>query len=164
MRYLAALACLLCVAVVTRGQVVTTNTVTADPSFRVVRGQLYNVYKSQLWSRVNGECVDVLSNAVICREFKTERSVTIRSSPAGRSGAFGGGGGVAYSPPWRVYGSMFILTNYTGSAKIGATISEKALFVHGIRIAGEPGELWDFGLPHVVTVVTTNTARAKPER
>jgi len=139
------------------GQTYVTNYVTADPSFRRVDGKLYNVEKSVLWIPFEGECRAVTSNGIVLQKFKVNR--VYKTEPVNELQSIG-----AYSgtPPIRhlvsenkVMGQKFMVRNYPkGEAASGHVIKGKAIRVGTFDHAGETLELWDFGAPNIVRVVT----------
>jgi hypothetical protein len=143
---------------------ISTNWITAAENFREVNGQLYNTERSVLWTGFQGECLEVLTNAIAISTFTIEpiyqAATTTEYVPTGE-----------FSPDKpvlvatkvqvgekKVPGRKIILHNYPANlyAAAGQTISFRAIKVGTSNYKGDTLELWDYGTPHVVMVVTTN--------
>jgi len=141
-------------------QTYVTNYVKADPSFRIVDSKLYNIQRSVLWEDFKGECLNVLTNGVVLQKFEVKKVYKTEKSTANDLQSIG-----AYRssiPPTRhlisetkTMGQKFIVRNYpTQSAATGQVLEGKALRVGTMEYRGATLELWDFGTPNIVPVVT----------
>jgi hypothetical protein len=139
-------------------QTYVTNYVTAAPHFRRVDGKLYNTQKSVLWLDIKAECLNVTTNGVLLQKFTVNR--VYKTDPVSYGQSIG-----AYSsqPPTRhlisetkIPGQKLILRNYptNNGAASGQVIEATAMRVGSIDYKGETLELWDYGTPNVVPVVT----------
>lgn len=121
----------------------TTNWVTAAPNFREFNGELYNVELSKSWHSISGTIQDIsgqdiLVNATIltadAREGFEDKSVIVKHFPGEKA-----------------------MGNHIEIRAIHAGTAEWTL--SGTRDK-EIYQLWDYGLPHRVMVVVTNTTKA----
>lgn len=144
--------------------VFTTNVVTALPSFREVNGQLYNTELSVSWQKFQGRCLRVTTNGVVV-EILTPVYGRLDESP----GWIEHGEQIGMNPSQQVLlrydgsGKLIFLTNYPSALQPAATqeFSFRAMKTGTVDFDDNKFELWDYGTPHVVMVVTTNYVRAK---
>ncbi|HZT22920.1 MAG TPA: hypothetical protein VFB55_08440 [Verrucomicrobiae bacterium] len=141
------------------GVVVTTNYVTAVNWFREVNGQLYNTKASMLWREFDGKVLKVETNGIV---------VSILTPVYGRMDESPGwiehGELMGLNPSQRVLlrydesGKVIFLKNYPSNLEPAVTqvISFRAMRVGTINDSGNTLELWDYGTPHRVAVVSTN--------
>lgn len=146
-----------------------TNYVTADSDFRDVRGQLYNIARSTRWTSRRCEIVRITNSiAVTSTEEPHEVRKPFKAAPA-RSGNF-----LGERPPSLSYGDnfytetvwkpgpMILITNLPGSLLVRRQRGEwKMIAVESFDFEGEPITLYDFGRPHVVAVIKTNSPSRK---
>lgn len=144
--------------------VVTTNYVTAVDWYRDVSGQLYNTKASILWTNFQGEVLNVSTNQIVISTFTMEpiyqAATTTKYVPTGE-----------FSPDkpvlaatkvkvgeHKVQGRQIVLRNYPANfyAAVGKTISFRAMLVGTANYRDNTLELWDYGTPHRVAVVSTN--------
>ncbi|MGN6556300.1 MAG: hypothetical protein ACTHLW_21525 [Verrucomicrobiota bacterium] len=138
-----------------------TNWITAAPNFREVDGKLYNVDRSSHFSTFSGDCLKVLSNAVLVQTFtlkpiyqaatRTEiRNDTVNSFRAN----------VPYKQhvgDEKELGPIVVIENYpvskTGPA-VGQELNGRAMKIGTKEQDGQILERWDYGTPHRVARVT----------
>lgn len=147
--------------------IVTTNWVTAVPYYREVNGQLYNTQKSVKFQFFSGQVERVLPNAIVLQQVsKMPVHGTPESDSLSSDGNFlGSSGGPAVAPitGWKtVYGPKIFITNFPDELQpaTGDNESGKAMRKGTVNFNGDVLQLWDYGTPHVVAVVTTNYSRA----
>jgi hypothetical protein len=140
------------------------NWIAAAGNFREVNGQLYNTERSVLWRSFNGKCLQVLTNGILIQTYTNEQTfetVTIsRSVPD----LMRGGVRTVTSPEKiptdikQVPEMKLILQNYPTNPKptVFLSIPFRAFRVGTTDFNGEKLEVWDYGTPHFVMVVTTN--------
>jgi len=144
--------------------ILTTNFVTAVLWFREVNGQLYNTEQSVLFKNMNANIAAVLNDSIVVNTFTMQP--VYEASTTSREVDNYMGGVVGYRQvPTRVYvgddkvsGRTIILRNYPSnlSPAVGQEISFHAIRVGTTNYNGQTLELWDYGTPHVVALVTTN--------
>lgn len=139
---------------------VITNVVTAHPAFRIVKGQLYNTELSTNFATVKGQCLAVLSNGVIVQQFEIRRTyqefaTNLAQVIAAVSGAPAPLIKEEYVPVKKIF-----VRNYPSQplAEIGSPILARAMRDGIFNYQSELIELWDYGTPHRVVMVTTNKA------
>ena len=146
-----------------------TNFVTAAQSFREVDGRLYNSERSVLWTNFQGECLKVLTNGLAISTFTMETIYQAATTTEFRHRGFDATPGtpvlVATQVPVgerKVPGRKIILRNYPAELfpAVGQSITFRAMKVGTSDFDEDTIELWDYGTPHVVMVVTTNYPRA----
>jgi hypothetical protein len=134
-----------------------TNYVQADPSFRRVNGQLYNIQKSILWTNIEAECINTTGDLVVLQTFKIRRVYENRPLSYEQStGQMYSGG-----PPLRRLksetkepGQKLLIKNYpSASAAAGQQIKVRAMRAGTAQYQGQTLELWDCGTPNIVPVV-----------
>lgn len=116
-----------------------TNWVTTAPQFRDVNGQLYNTERSTNFQYFVGNVVKVLTNAVALQ--KQWESFN------------------PHTGQWQKYTSdKIFITNFPASfeATTGSNQHGKAMKIGIINFDGDVLQLWDYGTPHRVKVVSTN--------
>jgi hypothetical protein len=136
---------------------VATNTITAHPAFRIVNGQLYNTDLSTNFATLEGQCIAVLTNGVIVQRIEVQQ--TYQAVPTNVAQL----AGIAKSPVQlvkeeRVPGKKFFIRNYPDRplATIGSPVVARAMRDGVFSYESEIMELWDYGTPNTVSVVTTN--------
>ena len=148
--------------------VVTTNCVTAVPYYREVNGKLYNTELSTLWKDFQADVLTASTNGLLVQTFTMDpiygAATTTKYVPTGE-----------FSPDKPVLvatkvqigekkapGGKIVLRNYPPdrAPTVGQEISFRAMQVGTIEEDGSTFQLWDYGTPHVVMVVTTNYSRA----
>lgn len=158
------------------GQVLQTNLVTADKSFREVDGKLYNIQKSQLWLDVRGAFVRQLTNGSLFRAYSTEpiydleekerdreRRIRDRRRFASRDGSLGATadfglaiGPIDYLIGYKTnFGGFFIVKN-APTMDVDDCRQFRCLEVGHMKWRGKNISVYDLGLPHRVSVVKTN--------
>jgi hypothetical protein len=115
-----------------------TNWVTAAPQFREVNGELYNTEKSIKFQLFEGKIETVLTNAIVLQKEWTSYDLD-------------------GSPRWN-FGDKIFITNFPASLDptTGSIKGGRAMRVGTINFEGDVLQLWDYGTPHRVMVVTTN--------
>jgi hypothetical protein len=144
--------------------VVTTNWVTATPSFREVNGRLFNTQRSILWKDIQGKIIKMLPGKLVVATFTTEPIYQAVAADEFVPGVPGGSGHHILSPRNVVVGEKtipgpsIVIANYPAalSPADGQTISCRALEVGTFDYGDSTLGLWDYGKPHVVMVLTTN--------
>jgi RNase P/RNase MRP subunit p29 len=119
-----------------------TNWVVAAPQFREINGQLYNTDLSKKFQGIEGTVIDVSSNFVVLEQEST-RSLYV---------------------PWQgtvvtVNKTDFVVTNFPISLDptVGANNGCRAMRIGTINYNGQVLKLYDYGTPHRVMVITTNS-------
>ena len=155
-------------------RLVTTNWVTAAPSFREVNGRLYNSERSKLWQYKDQlHFVRMEGDIVIAKQITQVETYDVQSVP-GRvdrmqsSGLFTGSPGSYSAEPRRTKetlvsserqeGPPFAITNcQIKTFTVGQEFT--AVFMRNgfLKSGGQNLELWDCGTPHIVAVITTNS-------
>lgn len=143
--------------------ILTTNFITADPSFREVDGKLYNTARSVLFHDLSGRC-DEISPAFMLVDTFTMEPVTQAVTERHMNFAMGTPTGgyhdethVVQIGEKETQGPKIILLNYSPSnPALGEKLSFRAIQMGTTNYQGSPLELWDYGTPHVVMVVHTN--------
>jgi hypothetical protein len=141
----------------TNAVLVTTNVVTAHPAFRLVKGQLYNTELSTNFATIEGNCVAVLTNGIVVQRMEVQQ--IYQEVPTNTLQAATG-----VAPPAvlireeRVPGKKFFIRNYPDHplATVGDSVSARAMRDGVFSHQSEVMELWEYGKPHKVTVVSTN--------
>jgi hypothetical protein len=135
---------LFCVAVATvnaadtnRLQVLTTNIVYSVPWFRDVNGRLYNTQRSTNFIQIKGSVSEVFSNSVLVFWQRQYWTVTGYPADSEQKDVIV----INYSPPDIAVGQLI----YLQAMRIGTT-----------NFDGQRIELYDYGTPHKVEIVTTN--------
>ena len=137
---------------------VATNLVTAHPAFRLVNGQLYNTDLSSNFATVEGQCVAVLTNGVIVQRIEIRRTYQEFATNAAQVLAAVAGAPAPLLKEEYVPGKKFFIRNYPDKplAVIGSPIVARAMRDGIFSYESEIIELWDYGTPNKVAVVTTN--------
>jgi len=144
-----------------------TNFITAAQSFREVNGKLYNSERSILWTNFQGECLKVLTNGLVISTFTMEPVYQMGTTTRFIPGVPGAPGRHEIVPEKvqvgenKVLGRKIILQNYPAGLfpAVGQSITFRSIRVGTSDFNGDTLELWDYGTPHVVMVVTTNYPR-----
>ncbi len=139
---------------------VTTNIVTALPAFRLVNGQLYNTDLSTNFATLEGQCLKVLSNGVIIQRMEMRQTYLEVPTNAVQVAAALAGAPVPLLSEEYVPGKKFFIRNYPDQplAEIGSRIVARAMRDGVFNYESEIMELWDYGTPNKVAVVTINGA------
>jgi hypothetical protein len=144
--------------------VIRTNLIIAAESFREVNGKLYNTERSILWTNFQGECLKVLPNGLLVQTFTTEPVYEATTTSVATHNYMGGITGYRQVPTTVQTGTKEVpslklfLRNYPANKNLadGEAISFRALRIGTTDYNGERLELWDYGTPHIVKVLTTN--------
>jgi hypothetical protein len=144
------------------GNYTTTNRIEAHSDFKEVDGKLYNIQKSKLWAPVEGARIENRSpTEILAREFKVVKHGHYVGGSSDRTSRIGGGFSDlgTYVLDWEQtnWGKYFILKNFAG----GDPIRVRALSVGTVSYENQTIPVFDCGVPHVVSVVRTNSI---PER
>jgi len=163
---------------------VTTNRLLAAPQFREVAGQLYNVERSVKWRQFQGpfdlfaspfpDLVLIQPFSVKLEKHLTGGMVVIPATPVNslsRVGLAGGGGGSPgrVVPEWdfkeeKIPGEPLFVRNFQFAAQSTTNHQFRAMQVGVQNHEGRMIEVYDCGLPHYATMLTTNkTEAAKPK-
>ncbi len=126
-----------------------TNWVTAAPNFREVNGQLYNVQRSALFHEIKGVCISTRTNTIGVSTIDETETVKESNLELLRLGLKTGN-------DFYWHGQAIVLLNYP-DATIGARISGYAMRVGTTNLPHGAYELWDYGTPHHIAVITTNS-------
>lgn len=148
---------------------ITTNVVTAAEWFRNVNGQVYNIQKSVLWKDFDGDVLELATNGLIVQTFTTEpiygastRSVDVHDYMGRVSGRrivpTKIEVGLKKNPQQKLLLLNFPTNLPSGS---GQTISFRAMRIGTTNQSGGNFEIWDYGIPHRVAVVSTNSAKKR---
>jgi hypothetical protein len=138
--------------------VYTTNWVTASREFREVDGQLYNVDKSVKFESLHVECLNVSSNGMLFQTYYTKVRYKLPSDPSVRTGNFLGH---SKNPPppaeirTEIPDSIILVTNGPAS-HVGEKSRFRAMPIGRRQVDGQAFDTFDYGLPHIVPVITTN--------
>ena len=147
--------------------IITTNQITAAPNFRVVNGQLYNTEKSQLWKSMTGDCLAVSTNGLLVQLFKIDRIYSRGSMSDNQApGAYSSGPhGQRLRQERKTPLQQIVLVNYPEQLQpaVGQRLSFSAMRAGNTNAGDQVLECWDYGLRHVVSVITTNNP-SKPRR
>lgn len=135
-----------------------TNVITAHPAFRIVNGQLYNTDVSTNFATLEGRCVAVLTNGVVVQQFQLKQTVTYPTNAAELGVALSNRSAQLVKEEY-VPGKKFFLRNYPDQplAVVGSPVVTRAMRDGVFTYESEVIELWDYGTPNKVTVVTTNS-------
>jgi hypothetical protein len=146
-------------------QVITTNIVTAAPNFRVVAGQLYNINRSKNWGREHGRVQQVTNGMILLRHEDEKaargRGISWNTGDAYSRMGLGAGGSEKYIPGpiisrETVLGSFFYVTNYPVPLESGDWLAVDVMKVRQITNHIGIVAVYDYGVPHVVSLVKTN--------
>jgi hypothetical protein len=150
-----------CVGAFAQPATVTTNIVTAHPAFRIVNGQLYNTELSTNFATLEGQCIAVLSNGVIAQRIEIQTYQDTPTNAAQVALAVAGTPGPVIKAEY-VPGKKFFVRNYPDQplAEIGSPVIVRAMRDGVFSYESEIMELWDYGTPNKVAVVTTNGVSA----
>jgi hypothetical protein len=134
--------------------VVTTNVVTAHPAFRTIKGQLYNTELSTNFATIEGQCIAVLTNGVVVQRMELQQVY----QEVATNTATGVAPAAVLVREERVPGKKFFIRNYPDNpmASVGDPISARAMRDGVFSYQNEAMELWEYGQPHKVAVVSTN--------
>lgn len=138
--------------------VVTTNIVTAAPSFRIVNGQLYNTDLSTNFATLEGRCIAVQTNGVIVQQFQVKQTTVYPTNAAELAVALANRP-VQLIKEEVVPGSRFFIRNFPDKPLpvVGSLITARAMRDGVYTYKTEVIELWDYGTPNRTVVVTTNS-------
>ena len=149
-----------CVGAFAQPATVTTNIITAHPAFRIVNGQLYNTELSTNFATLEGRCIAVLSNGVIAQRIEIQTYQEPATKPATNAAqvalAVAGTSAPVIKTEY-VPGKKFFVRNYPDQplAEIGSPVIVRAMRDGVFTYESEIMELWDYGTPNKVAVVTT---------
>lgn len=146
-----------CMGAFAQPATVTTNVVTAHPAFRIVNGQLYNTELSTNFATLEGRCIAVLSNGVIAQRIEIVNYQEPATNAAQVALAITGTPAPVIKTEY-VPGKKFFIRNYPDQplAEIGSPVLVRAMRDGVFSYESEIMELWDYGTPNKVAVVTTN--------
>lgn len=148
--------------------IVTTNWLTSVPYYREVNGQLYNTDRSTLWKDFQADVMDVSTNGLLLQTFTMKPVYEASTTSIPTHDFMGSITGYRTVPTTvqvatqKIPDLKFFLRNYPPGLipAVGQEISFRAMQVGTIDQDGSTFQLWDYGTPHVVMVVTTNYSRA----
>ena len=137
---------------------VSSNIVTAIPSFRIVNGQLYNTDLSTNFTTLEGQCIAVLTNGVIVQQFQVGQTVAYPTNAAELAVALANRP-VQLVKEEVVPGKKFFIRNFPNEplAVAGGPIIARAMRDGVYTYESEIMELWDYGTPNKLVVLTTNS-------
>lgn len=142
----------------------TTNTVVAAASYRVVTGQLYNIERSVLWSNFIADYVQNVPDGILVQPFQLRPIYTNYTTPGGTVGKFFfGGGGQTKVGDEKITSRPIVLRNYPAGLREpveGQVVRVRAMKVGTSELGAETYELWDCGAPHILHIVRTNSLRS----
>jgi len=146
-----------CMGVWAQPATVTTNIVTAHPAFRIVNGQLYNTELSTNFATLAGRCIAVLSNGVIAQRIEIQTYQEPATNAAQVALALAGTPAPVIQTEY-VPGKKFFIRNYPDQplAEIGSPVLVRAMRDGIFNYESEIMELWEYGTPNQVSVVSTN--------
>ena len=147
-----------CIGMLAQQPNTTTNVVTAHPAFRVVNGQLYNTDLSTNFVTLEGQCVAVLTNGVVLQQFQVKQTVTYPTNAAELGVALSNRSAQLIKEEY-VPTKKFFIRNYPNQplVSVGSPIVARAMRDGILIYESEVIELWDYGTPNKVTMVTTNS-------
>jgi len=137
-----------------------------------VEGKVYNISRSVLWKRFDGECLTVFSDGIILQEIKVNRVYqTDPVSDAQRHGAYGAPPRRHLVSETREPGKRLSLRNCPSSLRpttgkqIQGLAMQTGVFQHG----NETLEQWDYGVvytpqPHKLTPEEVAAAKIEAEK
>ena len=125
----------------------------APPSYWVVNGKIYDVNNSQLWVRMDGDIVKVLTNGIVVSTFTVETKQQAVVEQHATQGAFGFTGRYHSETKMvdvgkeKVPGKKIIIRNYPveENPAVGKTIAFQAMQTGTSDYNGDKLELWDLG-------------------
>src|SRR5262245_47888988 len=142
----------------------TTNTVVAAASYRVVTGQLYNIERSVLWSNLMAHYVQRVPDGILVQPFELRPIYTNYRAPGGDVGRFFfGSGGKTKIGDEKILSRPIVLRNYPAGLRqpvTGQVVRVRAMKVATSDVGGDTYELWDCGAPHILHIVRTNSLRS----
>ena len=144
----------------------TTNTVVAAASYRVVTGQLYNIERSVLWSNFIADYVQSVPDGILVQPFQLRPIYTNYTTPGGTVGKFFfGGGGQTKVGDEKILSRPIVFRNYPASAGLRQPVAGQVVRVRAMKVGtstpdAETYELWDCGAPHILHIVRTNSLRS----
>lgn len=128
--------------------IIRTNFVTTVPWFREVDGQLYNTEYSRKWKYMGGEIKAIIDDKTIVIQDFTSVPDTYGQNEYGQT---------IVESSKKIYGIKYVVQNYDDkNAAVGEEKYFKAMRVGTTNFNNETLELWDYGKPHIVKVITTN--------
>lgn len=151
----------------TQKTITKTNILVAADNFRIVSGQLYNSEASTLWQQINARVIAVNSNSLLLQTFTLKPIYEQRwVREFHNSGNMMGGYPVNVQKSVKVgdekvNGKKVVLVNYPKYKKPadGQELGFSAMRVGTTNLSGSTLELWDYGLPNVVTQIVTTPKR-----
>jgi len=158
MKHILRILLLNCIGACAQQPSVATNIVTAHPAFRLVNGQLYNTDLSTNFATLEGQCVAVLTNGVIVQRIAIRQTYQEVATNAAQVIAAVAGAPAPLLKEEYVPGKKFFIRNYPDKplAVVGNPIVARAMRDGVFSHESEIMELWDYGTPNKVAVVTTN--------
>ena len=126
----------------------------APSPYWVVKGQVYDINKSSLWTRFDGTILNVLSNGLVVETFTVEtkqQAVVVRrlNQNYGNSTRYHDETQMVDVGTEKVSGRKIIIRNYPleESPAVGKTIAFYAMQTGTSDYNGDKLELWDLGTP-----------------
>jgi hypothetical protein len=127
----------------------------AQSPYWVVNGQIYDITKSSLWEKMDGDIVKILTNGIVVETFtvETKQQAVVEQHPT--FAPFGGFTGRYHSETKlvdvgteKVPGRKIIIQNYplAENPAAGKTVSFIAMQVGTSEYNGDRLELWDLGV------------------
>jgi hypothetical protein len=129
-----------------------TNFVAAAPNFREVDGQLYNIEKSKLWQTIRIKNVSVKTNGTLVMFGKPIYDPNI-------TGRFLIPADWVYEKEIFIKHCPLLVEDTETEIRV---IKVKNEMVNTIESGPLMFETWDYGVPHLVPVVSTNQAASSP--
>lgn len=123
--------------------------------YRVVNGQIYNIYESPFWIQMNGDIVKVLTNEIVAETFttRTKQQAVVEQHPTqglyGFTGRYHSETKLVDVGQEKVPGKKIIIRDYPDEENpaVGKTISFIAMQIGTSEYNGDRFELWDLGVP-----------------
>lgn len=147
--------------------IVTTNWLPAAPTFREVNGQLYNTSLSVKWKNVQGSVLEISTNGLLIQTFELAQVYKTSTMEVPVRNLLREVIGYRTVPvatlvgTKTIAGARLLLRHYPARLlpQVGQQISFRAMPVGTTNDDGGALEVWDYGTPHFVMVVTTNYAQ-----
>jgi hypothetical protein len=145
--------------------VIRTNQITAAENFREVNGKLYNSDRSVLWTNFQADCLRVSTKELLLSTFTMNPVYdVVATTKIVHRGIYDDIGEPRLVPEQvkvgdqKVSGKKIILQNYPPELfpAVGQVLNFRAMRIGTSSSYGDTLELWDYGTPHVVMVLTTN--------
>ena len=141
----------------------TTNWITAVPWYREVNGQLYNTESSIKFENISADCRSVCSNGILLHWVKTQPIYKSYSWGSQNIGNFIGGGTERVKTGEKVEfeKNIFVLHHPLQGVAEGQKLDFRAIRIGVTNFDSSTIELWDYGTPHRVMVISTNNTQMK---